>query len=166
MIETVLATFPNLKEGNCYRKLAENSCFLEDIKDKITKFNKETEYWNLCLENKELKTVLFLENEFSVMKNEISKKCDWVFAGNQTLYFVESKDVKPRNRNKERKDAIKQLIATIEFYKSKMQLENIKLHSQICFKSKSKIIKSADQARKKLFEQYNSTISEGNHLII
>ncbi|CAM3826924.1 hypothetical protein FLBR109950_03610 [Flavobacterium branchiophilum] len=47
-----------------------------------------------------------------------------------------------------------------------MQLENINLHSQICFKSKSKIIKSADQARKKLFEQYNSTLTEGNYLII
>ena len=35
MIEIVLATFPNLKEGNCYKKLAENSCFLEDIKEKV-----------------------------------------------------------------------------------------------------------------------------------
>ena len=98
------------------------------------------------------------------MKNENSKKCDWVIYENKKIFFVESKDVKPRNRSKERKDAIKQLITTIEFYNSKIDLNSLSIFSQICFQSKSRVIKAGDQARKVLFKQYNSEFSEGNFI--
>jgi len=160
--EELLANFPNLEKDICYKILEDSVYYLEEIKDSITVFKVEDEYWNLCLENDDLKEILLLENENSIMKNEDSKKCDWVLFGNKNIYFVESKDVKPRNRNKERKDATKQLIATIEFYKSKIDLNSISIFSQICFQSKSRVIKAGDQARKVLFKKYNSEFSEGN----
>jgi hypothetical protein len=163
--EDLLANFPDLEKDVYYRLLDDLVYYLEDVKDAITSFKSEEEYWNLCLENNNSKEILLLENEFCIMKNEVSKKCDWVLFENNNLYFVESKDVKPRSRNKERKDAIKQLIATIEFYNSKIDLSSTKLFSQVCFKSNSKIIKSGDQARKKIFSQYNSDFTEGNHIV-
>ncbi len=163
-VEQLLAHFPNLEKGVCYKNLTGSVYYLEDIKDAVTSFKLEEEYWNLCIENNHSKEILLLENEFSVMKNETSKKCDWVLFENNNLYFVESKDVKPRSRNKERKDAIKQLIATIEFYSSKIDLSSKNLFSQICFKSNSRIIKTGDQARKKIFSQYNSDFTEGNYI--
>ncbi|TRX38936.1 hypothetical protein FNW52_02500 [Flavobacterium sp. ZT3R18] len=163
-IEQLLAHFPDLEKDTCYKILNDSVYYLEDIKDAVTSFKFEEEYWNLCLENNNSKEILLLENEFSIMKNEVSKKCDWVLFENNNLYFVESKDVKPRSRNKERKDAIKQLIATIEFYKSKMEFSSITVFSQICFKSNSRIIKTGDQARKILFKQYDSEFSESNYI--
>lgn len=163
-IEKLLAHFPNLEKNICYKTLNDHVYYLEDIKDAITRFKLEKEYWNLCIENDNSKEILLFENEFSVMKNEKSKKCDWVLFENNNLYFIESKDVKPRSRNKERKDAIKQLIASIEFFSSKIDLSTTNLFSQICFKSKSRIIKTGDQARKKIFSQYNSDFTEGNYI--
>ena len=116
--EELLANFPYLKKDICYRILENSVYYLEEIKDSVVEFKSEEEYWNLCLENENLKEILFLENEFSVMKNETTKKCDWVLFQNNNIYFIESKDVKPRSRNKERNDAIKQLIASIEYYNS------------------------------------------------
>ncbi|MEL1239706.1 hypothetical protein [Flavobacterium flavipallidum] len=160
--EELLANFPYLEKDVCYKTLENSIYYLEEIKDSTVQFKSEEEYWNLCLENENLKKILFLENENSIMKNEDSKKCDWVLFEGDKLYFIESKDVKPRNRRKERNDATKQLIATIEFYKSKMKLDSITIYAQICFQSKSKTIKAGDQARKVLFKQYNSDFSEGN----
>ena len=161
-IKELLTHFPNLEKDVCYKILDNPIYYLEEIKDSTVQLKTEEEYWNLCLENENLKKILFLENENSIMKNEDSKKCDWSIFENNNIYFIESKDVKPRNRNKERKDATKQLIATIEFYKSKIDLDSISIFSQICFQSKSKIVKAGDQARKVLFKQYNSEFSEGN----
>ena len=149
--EELLANFPYLKKDICYRILENSVYYLEEIKDSVVEFKSEEEYWNLCLENENLKEILFLENEFSVMKNETTKKCDWVLFQNNNIYFIESKDVKPRSRNKERNDAIKQLIASIEYYNSKIDLSTITIYSQICFKSNSRTIKAGDQARKVLF---------------
>lgn len=163
-IEELLTNFPDLEKNICYKTLKDSVYYLEDIKDEITRFKLEEEYWNLCLENNSLKEILLLENEFSVMKNEASKKCDWVIFENNTIFFIESKDVKPRSRNKERKDAIKQLIATINFYQSKIDLAKLTIFSQICFKSNSKIIKTGDQARKIIFKQLNSEFTEGNYI--
>ncbi|MFB9110231.1 hypothetical protein [Flavobacterium gyeonganense] len=162
--EELLANFPDLEKDVCYKILANPIYFLEEIKDSIVEFRSEEEYWNLCLENENLKEILFLENEYSIMKNENSKKCDWVIYENKNIYFIESKDVKPRNRNKERKDAVKQLISTIDFYNSKIDLNSFSIFSQICFQSKSRVIKAGDQARKVLFKQYNSEFSEGNFI--
>ncbi|MDY0987217.1 hypothetical protein SOM12_07310 [Flavobacterium sp. CFBP9031] len=162
--EEILAHFPDLKKDVCYKTLNDSLYFFEEIKDSIVVFKSEEEYWNLCLENESLKEILFLENEYSVMKNENSKKCDWVIYENKKIFFVESKDVKPRNRSKERKDAIEQLITTIEFYNSKINLNSLSIFSQICFQSKSRVIKAGDQARKVLFKQYNSEFSEGNFI--
>jgi hypothetical protein len=163
-IEQLLAHFPDLGKDTCYKILNDSVYYLEDLKDAITSFKSEEEYWNLCLENDNSKEILLLENEFSVMKNETTKKCDWVLLENNNLYFVESKDVKMRGRAKERIDATKQLIASIVFYKSKMEFSSITVFSQICFKSKSKIIKTGDQARKVLFKQYDSEFSESNYI--
>jgi len=160
--EELLAHFPDLQKDVCYKILENSVYYLEEVKDSITQFRSEEEYWNLCLENDNLIEILLLENEQSIMKNEDSKKCDWVLFENDKLYLIESKDVKPRNRRKERNDATKQLIATIEFYKSKIELDSISIFSQICFQSKSKIVKTGDQARKVLFKQYNSEFSESN----
>lgn len=113
-LEELLAIFPDLEKDTCYKILNDSVYYLEDIKDAVTSFKFEEEYWNLCLENDNSKEILLLENEFSIMKNEVSKKCDWVLFENNNLYFIESKDVKPRNRRKERNDATKQLIASIE----------------------------------------------------
>ncbi len=162
--EELLAHFSDLKKGICYKTLNHTIYFLEDIKDAITSFKSEEEYWNLCLQNDNSKEILLLENEFSIMKNEVTKKCDWVIFENKKLYFIESKDVKMRGRSKERKDATKQLIASIDFYKSKIDLSSTTIFSQICFKSKSRIIKTGDQARKILFNQYNSEYREGNYI--
>lgn len=160
--EELLANFPDLQKDVCYKILENQIYFLEEIKASTVQLKSEEEYWNLCLENEHSKEILFLENEYSIMKNEDSKKCDWVIFENNNIHFVESKDVKPRNRNKERKDATKQLVTTIEFYKSKVDLDSVSIFSQICFQSKSRIIKAGDQARKVLFKQYNSEFSEGN----
>ena len=160
--EELLANFPDLEKDVCYKILENSVYYLEEIKDSIVQFKSEEEYWNLCLENENSKEILFLENEYSIMKNEDSKKCDWAIFENNNIYFIESKDVKPRNRSKERKDATKQLIATIKFYNSKIELDSVNIFSQICFQSKSKIVKAGDQARKVLFKQYNSEFSEGN----
>lgn len=165
-LEKLLAHFPNLEKDICYKTLEDCFYYLEDIKDAVTRFKLEDEYWNLCIENENSKEILLLENEVSIMKNETTKKCDWVLFENNNLYFIESKDVKPRSRNKERKDAIKQLIASIEFFNSKIDLSSINLFSQICFKSNSRIIKTGDQARKKIFSQYNSDFTEGNYISI
>lgn len=162
--EELLAHFPDLIKDVCYKTLEDSIYYLEEIKDSIVQLKTKEEYWNLCLENENLKEILFLENENSIMKNEVSKKCDWVIFENSKLYFIESKDVKPRSRNKERNDAIKQLITTIEFYKSKIDLDSISIFSQVCFQSKSRVIKAGDQARKVLFKQYNSEFSEGNYI--
>jgi hypothetical protein len=70
-----------------------------------------------------------------------------------------------KQRNKERKDATKQLIASIEFYKSKLDLTSVSILSQICFKSNSRIIKAGDQARKVLFKQHNSDFVESNYIL-
>lgn len=160
--EELLANFPDLEKDVCYKILENSIYYLEEVKDSTVQLKTEEEYWNLCLENENLKEILFLENEYSIMKNEVSKKCDWVIFENNKLFLVESKDVKPRNRRKERNDATKQLIATLEFYKSKIDLSSIAIFSQICFQSNSKIVKAGDQARKILFKQYNSEFSEGN----
>ena len=160
--EELLANFPDLEKDVCYKILENPIYYLEEIKDSTVQFKTEEEYWNLCLENENSKEILFLENEVSIMKNEVSKKCDWVLFENDKLFLIESKDVKPRNRRKERNDATKQLIATLEFYKSKIDLSSIAIFSQICFQSNSKIVKAGDQARKVLFKQYNSEFSEGN----
>ena len=162
--EEFLANFQNLEKNICYKTLNNSIYFFEDIKDDITRFKLESEYWNLCIENFNSKEFLLLENEFCIMKNENTKKCDWVIFENNNLYLVESKDVKPRNRNKERKDAIKQLITTINFYSSKIDLSELTIFCQICFKSNSRIIKTGDQARKILFRQYNSEYTEGNYI--
>ncbi|CAD0001998.1 hypothetical protein [Flavobacterium salmonis] len=162
--DELLANFPNLEKDVCYKILIDPIYFLEEIKDSIVTFRSEEEYWNLCLENENSKEILFLENEYSVMKNEKSKKCDWVVYENKNIYFIESKDVKLRNRKKERNDATEQLIATIKFYNSEIDLSSFSIFSQICFKSKSRVIKAGDQARKVLFKQYNSEFSEGNFI--
>lgn len=160
--EEFLTHFPDLEKDVCYKILENSVYYLEEIKNSTVLLKTEEEYWNLCLENEKLKEILFLENENSIMKNEDSKKCDWVFFEADKIYFIESKDVKPRNRRKERNDATKQLIVTIEFYRSKIKLDSITIFAQICFQSNSKIVKTGDQARKVLFKQYNSEFSEGN----
>jgi hypothetical protein len=165
IFEELLANFPDLKKDICYKILENPIYYLEDIKDAPTSFKSDTEYWNLCLENSSPTKILLLENEFSIMKNETSKKCDWVLFKNNRLYFVESKDIKMKQRNKERKDATKQLIASIEFYKSKLDLTSVSILSQICFKSNSRIIKAGDQARKVLFKQHNSDFVESNYIL-
>ncbi|MCW2119508.1 hypothetical protein [Flavobacterium sp. 7A] len=162
--EELLANFPNLEKGICYKILEEATYYLEEVKESTVTFKTETDYWNLCIENNLLKTILLLENEFSIMKNETSKKCDWVLYEDKKIFFVESKDVKPRSRNKERKDAVKQLIATIEYYNSKIDLSTFTISSQICFKSNSRTIKTGDQARKVLFKKYNSDFNESNFI--
>lgn len=162
--EELLENFPNLEKDICYKILQNPIYFLEEIKDSIIEFKSEEEYWNLCLENENSKEILFLENEYSIMKNENSKKCDWAIYENKKIHFIESKDVKPRNRRKERNDATEQLIATIKFYNSKIDLSSVSIFSQICFQSKSRVIKAGDQARKVLFKQYNSEFSEGNFI--
>jgi hypothetical protein len=164
--EELLGNFPNLEKDVCYKILNNPIYYLEDIKDEITKFKLEDEYWNLCIENINSKDFLLIENEFCVMKNVPTKKCDWVIFDNTKLYFIESKDVKPRSRNKERKDAIKQLIASINYFKSKNDISKLTIFSQICFKSNSKIIKTGDQARKVLFKEYNSEFNEGNYITL
>lgn len=160
--EELLANFSDLEKDVCYKILDNSVYYLEEIKDSTVQLKTEEEYWNLCLENENLREILFLENEYSIMKNEDSKKCDWVIFENNNIYFIESKDVKLRGRKKERIDATKQLITTIEFYKTKINLDTVTIFSQICFKSNSRIVKAGDQARKVLFKQYNSEFSEGN----
>ena len=86
--EELLANFPYLKKDICYRILENSVYYLEEIKDSVVEFKSEEEYWNLCLENENLKEILFLENEFSVMKNETTKKCDWVLFQNNNIYFI------------------------------------------------------------------------------
>lgn len=160
--EELLANFSDLEKDVCYKILDNSVYYLEEIKDSTVQLKTEEEYWNLCLENENLREILFLENEYSIMKNEDSKKCDWVIFENNNIYFIESKDVKLRGRKKERIDATKQLITTIEFYKTKIDLDTVTIFSQICFKSNSRIVKAGDQALKVLFKQYNSEFSEGN----
>lgn len=164
-IEILLNALPGMDDPDCYKYLNDNLYYLEDIKDSQADFKNEYDYWNLCIQNPTAKSILFLENEFGIMRNINSKKCDWVFIENDKICFVESKDVKPRSRTKERKDATKQLIATLEYYNSNVDLSTEKLHAVICFKSKSKIIKPGDQARKLLFkENYNAEFFEANVL--
>ncbi len=154
-----------MQEMVCYKNLSGLSYYLEDIKDAETNFVTEEEYWNFCIENPDNKNIIFVENEFCVMSNIGTKKCDWVLIESNNSYFIESKDVKPRSRNKERKDATKQLIASIEFYTTNLDFSNENLFAVICFKSKSKIIKTGDQIRRLMFkEKYNTSYFEANIL--
>ena len=56
--EELLANFPYLKKDICYRILENSVYYLEEIKDSVVEFKSEEEYWNLCLENENLKEIL------------------------------------------------------------------------------------------------------------
>jgi hypothetical protein len=162
-INALLQKFPQMGEMVSYKNLSGLSYYLEDIKDAETNFVTEDEYWNFCIENPDNRNILFVENELCIMRSINTKKCDWTLFESNNSYFIESKDVKPRSRNKERKEATKQLAASIEYYTSNLDFSNEKIYAVVCFKSKSKIIKAGDQARKVFFkEKYNSEYFEAN----
>ncbi len=166
-IHTLLEKFPAMQEMVCYKNLSGISYYLEEIKDAETNFVTEKEYWNFCIENPDNRNILFVENEFCVMRNVNTKKCDWTLFESNNAYFIESKDVKQKNRSKERRDATKQLASTIEYYISNLDFSNEKIYAVVCFKSKSKIVKAGDQARKVFFkEKYDAEYFEANILEI
>lgn len=162
-LEELLNVLPQVNTEGAYQILNDKTYYLEEIKDSTVVFKQEDDYWNLAIQNDSNKTVIFIENEMYVMKDINSKKCDWVLLESNYIHFVESKDVKPRNRKKERKDAVKQLTATLDYYVSKLDLSTQSISVMICFKSASKIVKSGDQLRKLFFkETYDADFFEGN----
>lgn len=93
-------------------------------------------------------------------------RCDFIIGNSKKLYFVEVKQVRTSKRRAARADAILQLRATIDFLKTRIDLNDTNLIAVICLKAKKayplqNATRSAEIVAFK--EQLNANLMEGQN---
>lgn len=93
-------------------------------------------------------------------------RCDFIIGNSKKLYFVEVKQVSTSKRRAARADAILQLHATIDFLKTRIDLNGTNLIAVICLKAKKayplqNATRSAEIVAFK--EQLNANLMEGQN---
>jgi hypothetical protein len=127
------------------------------------------EQHQLEISNPNAKTVTLIKND-NCLSASIKgvRKCDCIITDNAKLYFVEIKSVKAKRRSDARKEAIEQLIMTIEYFRdNNISLDTNNTFAIICFKTPKKYpISAANNSAVALFYQQYKVILEEKNLLI
>lgn len=91
---------------------------------------------HFTLFNDQAENLLFAALDNCILKSNQQSRCDFIIGNFQKLYFIEIKQVKPRQRRSAKENAIRQLHASISFFREKLDLSNTKLIGVICLKAK------------------------------
>lgn len=127
------------------------------------------EDFQLTVHNKSLKKIQFVKTDKClVVEMRNLKKCDCLIFDSENFYFVEIKKSKNRTRNAKRKEAVLQLISTIDlFIENNIDLRKFKTTALICFKTRfPRIIQASQNSSRAFFkERYNISLDEGNEIV-
>jgi hypothetical protein len=116
------------------------------------------------LDNPLLINLVFAALDNCILQPHQQSRCDFVIGNFQKLYFVEIKEVKLRQRQEARSDAIEQLHSSISLFKGRINLTNTKLIAVICLKAKQAYpLQSAKRVADIVAfkENYNADLMEG-----
>lgn len=113
--------------------------------------------------NPNKKDIHFLAIDHCLLPDDI-KKCDFAIFDDTLFVIVEMKNVKTKSRRVKKREAIKQLINTIEIFRKKIDFVGNDLEAIICFAGK-KIYparSSSSNYHKDVFADYDCSLLEGN----
>lgn len=151
---------------NCFFPLVNGKYFIyDDDKNNKPLFLKEEDRWNLNIINYSHDKVNFFQNDGCLITQNELKKCDWICFKDDEFYFIEAKDVKLKNRRKEKKDAVEKFDVTIPYFINLYPiLNNMKLIVIMNFRS-SKITSAANKSKESYFQEvHNAEYRETNIL--
>jgi hypothetical protein len=127
------------------------------------------EDFQLTIHNESKKNICFVKTDKClVIETRNLKKCDCFIFDSEKFYFVEIKTSKNRTRNAKRKEAVLQLMSTVDlFIENNIDLRKFKTTALICFKTTfPRIIQASQNSSRALFmEQYNINLEEGNEIV-
>lgn len=157
-----------LINSHCYYPLTKGEYFIyDDAKNDKPSFVSKDQIWNLNIVNNLGAIVHFIQNDGCIMTQNELKKCDWVCFTNDTIIFIEAKNVKRKGRRKkQRNDAVEKFKVSISYYfKSYPEIKTMKLIVIMNFKSYSGITQASNKAKAFYFKNaFNAEYIETNFL--
>ena len=114
---------------SCCEVISENEFYIKDVKNGKCEKTSILDY-HLKISNFNNKTIVFLKIDKCVYDDGDSKKCDCVLADESIIYFVEIKEIEKFDdhfkKKNARSEAKKQLINTINLFKEKYSILDMK----------------------------------------
>lgn len=132
-----------------------------DAPSKIVDTN---EPYQLTVTNKNNTNILFVKTDKCLFENDIPK-CDCILFNDEKLFLVEIKNSSSGTRKDKRKDAIKQLGATVQrLIDNNIPIENYEAKAIVCFKRENEYpIQASKNTQRAIFlEKYKMMLGEGN----
>ena len=131
MIDRLKESFPQIEKSNCLEIISKSQFEIYDCEEEKRCYicEKDGHFQVLNANKKEIgflavdKCLFFDSDEF--------KKCDCIIFDEETICFIEIKDCKPKRRKGHKKNAEKQLKATIEAFQKSMKLDK-KIEAYLC----------------------------------
>jgi hypothetical protein len=122
------------------------------------------ENYQLSVQNNDKKEICLIKTDNCLFTDE-HKKCDCILFSNDKFFLIEISEA--GNRSSKRKDAVKQLVETIEILKySNVNLTNYHKEAVICFKTDKTYPTSAssNSNRANFLSLYKIDLREGNFI--
>jgi hypothetical protein len=119
---------------------------------------------HFVLNNPNAARIVFAALDNCIFKPHEQSRCDFMIGNFQKLYFVEIKQVKARQRQEARYDAIRQLHSSISFFKERIDLADTNIYAVISLKAKlSYPLQNAKRVNDAVAfkESYNAILMEG-----
>ena len=138
MKDQIEKAFPQSVKNKCIKTLSDSKFWISDQEENsecklLSELSDDCDFEVL---NPQKKEINFLAIDKCVFDDSDSKRCDFALFNKKNLVFVEIKaNVKPRNRSQHRKKGLKQLAATIEIFKRKIDFSDTELEAYLCFSS-------------------------------
>jgi hypothetical protein len=130
MINSLNEVFPHLDEKECLQIITKEAFEIFDhVEDKKCYILEKDGQFKVSNSNQ--KEIGFIAVDECLFDSSDATRADCIIFDDEVFCFIELKDCKNKNISRNRQKAKSQLIATIEFFKEKINIEQ-KLEAYIC----------------------------------
>lgn len=164
ILAEIQATFCSEIKKNCEIKEFNTTFEVKDGQNQTPVYIANAEDYDFQVINPENKTVYFLPIDECVFVGNKEKKCDFSLCENGYFVLVDIKDVKRNQRNEAKKEAVKQLKATLIKIQTKVDTSEYQIFVVIglTFLNDFPARKTSLQNAQFLFDEWNAILLEGN----
>ena len=138
MKDQIEKAFPQSVKNKCIKTLSDSKFWISDQEEdfKCKLLSELSDDCDFEVLNPQKKEINFLAIDKCVFDDSDSQKCDCAVFNENAFSFIEIKaTAKPRNMRLHRKKGLKQLAATIEIFKRKIDFSDTELEAYLCFSS-------------------------------
>lgn len=167
MREAIEREYALSKENNCIEINSARDFYIKDFDNLKCSIVAKEDTYNVEIVNRTRDSLFFFVIDKCIYTEQDGRRCDCAVFNDNSFYFIEIKDNKPRNRKVNRKKAIAQLKNTIlDFRNKNLPLANRFLFAFISFRSKNKAPKINRSQTVSFWTKYNVRLMEGSKIII